>query len=63
MSNSLNIDDLEYYPSCNSCGAEFSTQEDIDALVYSRTPASGDLYYCSECKEESVSIEESKSEN
>lgn len=56
MSNSLDIDDLENYPSCDSCGAEFTVQEDIDVLIYSRTTASCDMYYCSECEKESVFI-------
>ena len=56
MSNSLDIDDLGYYPSCDSCGAEFTEQKDIEALAYSRTTASSDLYYCSNCGKESVFI-------
>ena len=56
MSNSLDIDDMDYYPSCDSCGAEFCTQDDIDGLVYSRTTADSDHYICSECGEEKVDI-------
>jgi predicted SprT family Zn-dependent metalloprotease len=56
MANDLNIKDLEYSPSCGSCGSEYITQEDIDTLVYSRTTASADVYYCTDCKEESIQI-------
>ena len=50
------IEDLEYYPECSYCGACFETQEAIDELIYSRTTASADHYYCSQCKREGVDI-------
>ena len=57
MSSSIDIEDLQYSPSCGSCGAEYMEQEDVDTLVYSRTTASGDVYYCTECGEENIHIE------
>lgn len=53
----LDIHDLQCFPSCESCGYEYTTQKDVDALVYSRTTASADIYYCAKCQEEEVSIE------
>lgn len=63
MANSLDINDLKYSPSCGSCGSEYATQEDINTLVYSRTTASADVYYCTDCKEESIQIFYSGIEN
>ena len=37
---------------CHNCGIEFIYDEEIDALPYSRTTASGDHYKCSVCGEE-----------
>ena len=37
---------------CQNCGTEFIGDEEIDALPYSRTTASGDHYKCSVCGEE-----------
>ncbi len=56
MSNTLEIENLNYSPACDSCGSEYSTQEDIDKLIYSRTTVSNDVYYCTDCKEESIQI-------
>ena len=56
VNNGLDLEDLKYFPSCSSCGAEYTTQEDVDTLIYSRTTANADLYYCTECKEESIQI-------
>jgi len=55
--NQLNIEDLEYTPYCGGCGSEYYTQEDIDTLVYSRTTANADQYYCTDCGEESIQID------
>jgi Zn finger protein HypA/HybF involved in hydrogenase expression len=54
--NLLVIDNLENYPKCESCGSEFLTQHDINELIYHRTTASHDIYYCPDCKKESVFI-------
>ncbi len=56
MSNSIDIEDLDYFPDCSFCGAEFTEQEDVDLLIYSRTTASSDEYICPECGYESISI-------
>lgn len=60
MANDLNIDDLQYSPSCGSCGSEYSTQEDVNTLIYSRTTASTDIFYCTDCKRESIEIIKTK---
>ncbi len=52
----IRLNELDYHPSCSSCGAEYTTQEDVDTLIYSRTTARDDLYFCAECDEESVHI-------
>lgn len=52
----MDVEDLDYYPSCDSCGAEFSEQEDIDDLIFSRSTASRDLYICSMCGKDSIYI-------
>jgi predicted RNA-binding Zn-ribbon protein involved in translation (DUF1610 family) len=60
MSNLLDINDLNQSLYCNSCGAEFLTQEDASELVYSRTTASHDIYCCPDCGKESVFVADKK---
>jgi len=56
MANSLDIDELEYIPHCDECGAEFIAQADCDELVYSRSTVSSDHYICPDCGTDSVAI-------
>lgn len=57
MSNSLELEELEMIPSCSHCAAEFEVQEEVDKLVYCRSTANADHYYCPYCKSEGIDID------
>jgi len=56
MSNTLDINELSSFPYCESCGSEFTTQEDVDDLEYSWSTPNLDHFYCPDCKKCSISI-------
>ncbi len=56
MSNSIELEELDHIPTCSYCGRCYETQESIDELVYSRTTATADHYYCADCKREGIDI-------
>ena len=58
----MNINKLEFFPTCGNCGAEVTKQSDFDSLVYSRTTSESDHYYCPICGCEGISIATTKEE-
>ena len=56
VNNNIDIEDLHTYPCCDKCGAEFTEEKDINALILCQSTPSRDIYKCSKCKKESVYI-------